>query len=398
MELVKGKYVVGVSGGIDSMVLLHWMMRKGYEIVVCHVNYHLRKESSLDQELVVSFCHKYQIECLVKELNEPIKGNIQSIAREIRYEWMAEVAHEKEALGIVVGHHLNDALETYLMQKERGFVEHYGLISGVLLYGVKVYRPMLDWTRKDIVDYANSYSIDYREDQSNKNLKYKRNQKRKLLENIDLDGLKKQMDNDNEELEVCKQSALELFNHYGRHGILSVQDVKDANIYFWNYYFKYHGVHIKLKSKVYDSIAVLLQSVEGNKEIRLNSETVLMRSYDRVQLVFGNEDGYCYVMDEGEVVESSYFELSKKGDEKQGLYLKKEDYPITIRTYRAGDKIELTIGHKKVSRLFIDAKIPLNERHTWPLVFDCEGRLLLIPKIAKNKHQRCIKSNLFVIQ
>lgn len=76
-------YVVGVSGGCDSMALLDNMYKKGFKIVVCHVNYHLRDDSDLDQETVLQYCSKYQIPCYVREIN---KKSIEKIIFKVRQE------------------------------------------------------------------------------------------------------------------------------------------------------------------------------------------------------------------------------------------------------------------------------------------------------------------------
>ena len=87
-------YIVGVSGGCDSMALLDAMYNKGIKVVVCHVNYHLRDDSDLDQETVSNYCSKYQIPLYVREINkeEYGKDNFQSQARKLRYEFYYQIA------------------------------------------------------------------------------------------------------------------------------------------------------------------------------------------------------------------------------------------------------------------------------------------------------------------
>ena len=75
-------YIVGVSGGCDSMALLDAVYNKGIKVVVCHVNYHLRDDSDLDQETVSNYCSKYQIPLYVRE----IKKNMGKITFKVRQE------------------------------------------------------------------------------------------------------------------------------------------------------------------------------------------------------------------------------------------------------------------------------------------------------------------------
>ncbi len=397
METLAGLYVVGVSGGIDSMVLLDQCLKRGLDVIVCHVNYHLRKESDDDQRFVEAYCLNKGVECLVHDAPK-ITGNIQGQARVIRYQWMATIVKERGAQGILVGHQLNDCLETYLMQKERGLVQHYGILKETVMYGVRVIRPMLHISRDEIEAYAKEYGVTYVDDLSNFSLKYRRNQKREMLKELDLDALMKQMVSDNDALEEQLIQASRDMQRYLDSGELNVMWLRDTNPFFWQKLLAYHGVHIALKKRTYDLITRLLMSTSGHACININKDVVIERNYDQLMIVHNKTLQYEYLVNEGELLTTPYFSLMLEGDDRCGIGLTKDDFPLIIRTMRPGDKISLTYGHKKVSRLFIDAKIPYRERQLWPLVFNRNQTLLLIPKIAKNKHQTGIKCNLFVLQ
>ena len=93
-----------------------------------------------------------------------------------------------------------------------------------------------------------------------------------------------------------------------------------------------------------------------------------------------------------------YFSLKKEGHINEGIYLSEDDYPITIRTMKEGDSILTTSGTKKISRLFINAKIPALKRKTWPIVLNNKETIVLVPNIAKNIDYLTTKPNLFVIK
>ena len=88
----------------------------------------------------------------------------------------------------------------------------------------------------------------------------------------------------------------------------------------------------------------------------------------------------------------------KKGPRNCGVYIDKTMYPIRLRNFRKGDVIAMKFGHKKVSRLFIDYKVPLQLRKKWPILTDRDGNILLIPNIAKNLSQIDTKPNVFMVE
>ena len=119
---------MAVSGGPDSMFLLDKMRLEGFNLVVAHVNYKKRENSDYDEKLVKNYCQKYSLLCEVYQ----VKGseynsisNFQDQARQIRYDFFQKLADKYQTKYIVVAHHLNDHLETFLLQKKRkSLVEH----------------------------------------------------------------------------------------------------------------------------------------------------------------------------------------------------------------------------------------------------------------------------------
>jgi tRNA(Ile)-lysidine synthetase-like protein len=124
-------YILAVSGGPDSMFLLDKMCLEGHNLVVAHVNYKKRENSDYDEKLVRNYCQEYSLPCEVYQ----IKGseyksisNFQDKARKIRYDFFKELAYKHRTKYIVAAHHLDDHLETYLLQKQRNsLVDYWGL-------------------------------------------------------------------------------------------------------------------------------------------------------------------------------------------------------------------------------------------------------------------------------
>src|SRR3954451_15338483 len=115
-------YILAVSGGPDSMFLLEKMRLEGFNLVVTHVNYKKRESSDYDENLVRSYCQKYSLLCEVYQFQGSeysSVSNFQDRARKVRYDFLQKLADKYRTKYIAVAHHLDDHLETYLLQKKR---------------------------------------------------------------------------------------------------------------------------------------------------------------------------------------------------------------------------------------------------------------------------------------
>lgn len=176
------KLLVAVSGGIDSMVLLHLMQETKAECAAAHMNFQLRgDESNGDEQMVADTCEKAGIMAFTKKVDtiktiKEWKTNIQLAARRLRYEWFAELAEKHGFDAIVTAHQATDNAETMLINLMRGTgVEG---LAGIKAINGMILRPLLPFSRDDIEGFALENGIKYREDSSNKEDKYLRNRLR----------------------------------------------------------------------------------------------------------------------------------------------------------------------------------------------------------------------------
>jgi len=184
-------YLIGVSGGRDSVALLHWLTNVGYKkLIICHLNHQLRGRSSLADALFVEkIALKYHAEfelqsTNVRALATKQKMSIETAAREARYEFFAETARHRNCKTIFLGHHADDLVETFLINLFRG-AGTTGL-SGVREISTRridsvdltIVRPLLGLWRKEVDSYVREHRIKFREDASNKNLNPLRNRVR----------------------------------------------------------------------------------------------------------------------------------------------------------------------------------------------------------------------------
>jgi tRNA(Ile)-lysidine synthase len=205
------RYLIGVSGGRDSVALLHWLISLGYErLIVCHLNHRLRGRSGdADARFVNKLVERYNKQALglprtrtgkrsprpitdgsiefdlgsanVRALAKKQKMSIETAAREARYAFFAETARRRNCRTIFVAHHADDLVETFLINLFRG-AGNAGLaamreISTRRIDGVDltIVRPFLCVWRKEIDDYVSEHLLKFREDATNKNLTPLRN-------------------------------------------------------------------------------------------------------------------------------------------------------------------------------------------------------------------------------
>lgn len=171
------KLILGISGGPDSVALLHLLLETGYKPILAHVNYHLRgKDSTADQKLVEALAKKHQLKCEILSAHPTkMKGNLETNCRNLRYEFFEKARRRHRAAAIAVAHTLDDQAETFLLN----------LTRGARLRGLQampewdadrhLLRPLLSVSKKDLLAYIKKCKIAFRQDKSNSDLKFSRN-------------------------------------------------------------------------------------------------------------------------------------------------------------------------------------------------------------------------------
>ena len=177
-SLQSKKVFVAASGGLDSSCLIYILNSLKFDIEVLHVNYNLRGEDSiLDAKSLALFCASLNVKFSQKEihLQEQLinRGNLQQIARDVRYNWFEEVSAENVNALIALGHHQDDQVETFFLNLAR----KSGVIGMAAMLEVngKYIRPLLPFSKKELEAFAIENKINWREDVSNKSNKYRRN-------------------------------------------------------------------------------------------------------------------------------------------------------------------------------------------------------------------------------
>jgi len=184
------RYLVGVSGGRDSIALLHWMRFEVgcNNLIVCHLNHSLRgRESGMDAKFVrnIARSYGYEFECEkvdVMKLSKSQKISIEMAARKARFNFFGSISSKWRCSRVVLAHHSDDNVETILMNLFRGSGKLSGIKEKSLISTdtkkLNIYRPLLQVTGEDLDRYVKHNNLRYREDSSNAKNDYLRNRTR----------------------------------------------------------------------------------------------------------------------------------------------------------------------------------------------------------------------------
>ena len=180
-----GRLLVAVSGGIDSVVLLHALHSVAVQLEltleVAHLNHQIRLESTGDADFVRDLCRQWEIICHIETCDVPAlaeqdKISLEMAGRNARREFLQRVAEQTNAQQIVLAHHRDDQLETFMLRLLRGSGQS-GLAAMRVFHGLW-WRPLLNCSRQQILDYASQHQLDWVEDKSNSDPAFLRNRLR----------------------------------------------------------------------------------------------------------------------------------------------------------------------------------------------------------------------------
>ncbi len=176
--LTPGIYVVAVSGGIDSVALLHMLQAEtGTTLIVTHFDHGIRADSAEDADFVRALAESYNLQYVSKRV-ELGKSASENTARTHRYQFLRDIAETYQANAILTAHHLDDRIETAAINVLRGTMRR-GIVS--LQSTPQLQRPLLHMTKEQIREYVLLYKLEFREDSTNSSMDYLRNRVRARL-------------------------------------------------------------------------------------------------------------------------------------------------------------------------------------------------------------------------
>lgn len=394
--------LVALSGGIDSVALVHLLKAANYKFAIAHCNFQLRAEANADEE----FCRQLAIACKTafytvrfntQQYADTNKISIQMAARDLRYQWFEQVRQQNNYTCIALAHHQNDTIETILLNLVRG--TGIAGLHGILPKNNNLVRPLLCFTRKEIEKIVRDNDLKYVEDSSNASVKYARNKLRhevvpRLKEiNPSLEQtFEKNLEHFREleqllEIRVA-EAKKQIFSYQEDEIHISVDGVKKLapqRLLLFNLLQDY-GFN---ETVIDDVIASLdkhsgrtFESVTGNVIVLDRGQLVLTKQIKRLApinilpderaLSYGDLKLGILHDDTPIVIKDNPWAVSVDRD--------KLIYPLTMRHWQQSDYFcPLGMrGKKKLSDFFVGQKIPVHKKNTIPLLVNGNGEVIWV--------------------
>ncbi|MFP8893036.1 tRNA lysidine(34) synthetase TilS [Chryseobacterium sp. EZn1] len=408
-------YLLAVSGGADSMVLASLfrdfrqeIQDAGFQFQVAHINYKLRgNDSDLDQKTVQDFCEKNHIKFHLYEVSgkdRKPENSIQLWARELRYRFFNEIREKEKLEFLVTAHHLNDQLETFIINLSKA--AGINGLSGIPSNDHHILRPFLQFSKKEIYQFAAQNNIEFREDLSNKKNDYLRNKIRNeivpmLMETNDhfLENFRKSSLYLNQTKEFVQQQIQEIENRLTvfnpNYKILSKGKLDSESDFVKFEILKKYGFNQEEEipkifkagnnssffSKEYQLIVNRdeLIFIDKSEKKETPEEIVLMEHFD-----FSENQMSINLVDDIENISGI-----NKGFE-WDFDAEKLQFPLLLRKQQDGDEFYPTAfsGKKKVSKFFRDEKLSaLIKEKTWLLCDSGNHILGVIPLRQDRRYQ-----------
>ena len=418
------KIAIALSGGVDSIVLFHLLVteyKDSYkQLVVFHINHGLREESYEEAEFVEKFVKDFDVKFYKEELNmsdleRDSHTSEEMLARELRYQAFNRMAKLEGVTKLLTAHHKNDQVENILMRLLTGrSIDHsLAICEEIEMAGLTIYRPLLNSLKAELEEYAKKKNLHYYVDATNFDTDYTRNNIRHnivpLLNDINSgsfdnlinfanyyqninNNLKKAIlsnkDNyifsrDKDKISLVKDKFLEL-NEEEMYFLLKDLITDELGVF-------------DIKQKAIFDVVSSLKKNSGNKSYDLKNNLKIISQYET--LYIHKIEKKCYndkieiIIDKicGNSVYEFYqnkFIISTDAKDSE-IGFNKSELPLLITTKKEGDRVRRGEINKKLSRIFIDEKVPKELRDTLPVIRNNKGEVLGVlgigTKVNKNK-------------
>ena len=418
------KIAIALSGGVDSIVLFHLLVteyKDSYkELVVFHINHGLRQESYEEAEFVENFVKDFGVKFYKEELNmsdleRDSHTSEEMFARELRYQAFNKMASLEGLTKLLTAHHKNDQVENILMRLLTGrSIDHsLAIQEEVKMADLTIYRPLLNSLKVELEEYARENNLHYYVDTTNFDTDYTRNNIRHnivpLLNDINSgsfdnlinfanyyqninNNLKKAIlsnkDNyvfsrDEDKISLVKDKFLEL-NEEEMYFLLKDLITDELGVF-------------DIKQKAIFDVVSSLKKNSGNKSYDLKNNLKIISQYET--LYIHKIEKKCY-NDKIEIIidkicENSVYEFYQNKfiistDAKDSeIGFNKSELPLLITIKKEGDRVRRGEINKKLSRIFIDEKVPKELRDTLPVIRNNKGEVLGVlgigTKVNRNK-------------
>lgn len=434
--------LVGVSGGPDSMALLHFLNQLKnkwcFQLIAISVDHQLRgKESALDIEYVKEMCSMWDIPFVavkvdVKEYQEQHKVSTQVAAREVRYEAFREQMRRYNGDYLALGHHGDDQVETLLMALSRS--TNLTSLTGIPVMRSfatgNIIRPFLAVTKEEIEHYCETHHIEPRTDHTNLDTYYMRNYFRQMIVpqikerhpnvHITMQQLSESLQEDERYIQTEAKKAFDqavTFDKNQKVARLEINFLKDLSVSLQRRVYRLTLDYLydelpKDLTYVHEQIFLSLLQEPTNKVVHFPQKLLIERSYETLLFYFTehevSDDSFQQEIEgiPDEIILPNGAILSITGSNerpvlKEDIYtyicsLSELSFPLVIRTRKPGDRMQIRgmDGRKKIKDILIDDKIPRQERNK---VFLLEDNKEIFWLIGIRKGKKMMKDGPYII-
>lgn len=427
--------LVAVSGGVDSMVLLHIMERvsraRKLTCIAVHVNHGLRDSATADEEFVASVCRDWGVRCETVRLHlreqfedlQSVPSGLEELARKARYESFFDVAVKWGVKRVFIGHHADDQLETMLWRLARGtsLTGLAGMRPLVKNDGLLFVRPLLSQTRATICEYATFHQIDHVEDETNQDVRYTRNQIRhevvpalcKLHPRAahHASQLADLLRVEDDFMEGLARDVVHRTMHFATGEVhTNIKNFRSVPLPLQRRAIKILLYYLAEESWSMRHIEAVLRLVEADSPsatLHLQGNVLARRSYESLWVGKGTSQvgvkryQFGWTLGEGATLlgvhdgKANWEFRCERFVKAEGLRtssLWETRIPplptLVVRSAEAGERLSPLgmTGTKKAQDVFTDAKVERAVRWSWPILCDDSGNVLWVPGVLRSSH------------
>lgn len=395
--------LLAVSGGVDSVVMLDLFVKSGYSVAVAHCNFQLRKDDSdKDEEFVKKLAKNYGVKFHTVKFDTTTEAfskgvSIQMAARELRYNWFEKLVEEEKYDYLATAHHKNDVAESVLLNLTKGTG-----ISG--LHGILnrdyIVRPLINFSKSDILKYADKEQLEYREDISNADDKYARNLIRNkvipslesinpsVVESISTSALhfKDVEEILNQKIEQEYAKCAEIRGEEVVFDITSLKQLSPLRTYLF-YFLKDYGFNSFVVNEIIlnienDQVGKFFYSV--NYELLRDRDFLILKKRSEPETAVNYQINSIEDLSNQGLKPKLINQVSSiafsSATNMAYFDFDRLDFPLTLRNWQEGDKIHPfgMKGSKKLSDLFIDKKLSLFEKRNVLVLTQSNGEILWV--------------------
>lgn len=387
--------IVAVSGGVDSVVLLHALRQHlpQAQLVVAHVNYHLRTASDGDAAFVANLAQKYQAVFEQCSWDAVPSTGVEAQARHLRYRFFKQLADKYQTQTIVVAHHANDQAETVLLKLTRG--GQASQLSGMAATNQQIKRPFLSLTKQELVAYAQLHGLMWREDQTNADPNYTaRNRIRHdiipALQQINPQAVA-HINAMAAEIQVQSDLIQATAAAYVDQLMMNWPSVPTA----WlgptlQVFCQQHGIFQVKQAQITQVVNLLHNAQKPTGSVRLSADKQIVKSYQQLRLenIIDPANTVQVLpptmlkLNQWQKFNDDAFQWTNQSPNETAFTvafnLKQPATHLDLRPMKTSDKLALIHGHKKLRRLAIDEKLTPAERRACLVLATPENEVIAV--------------------